>query len=510
MPTWRVDINNASEWAPNTVYGLGARVVCRVVYGTTARRKFVYECTTAGTSHGTTEPTWPTSGTVNDNDIVWTLREPTDGSWANATCYLRYAAEQCAAGDVILVDDGHAETHNFAATYTSIFVAGTATSPVKVFCVDKSDDSLSVGASMTCTFDNSNHVFHISRHLYSYGVNYRSSARLYIGSQADTNITLESNGGKVLELLSDVNDGFIMSGSPNILGGLTIINGSIAFSKVTHYFSTVDIIHLVWKGGSFISNGSVGCTALFSGSGKRLLSISNVDLTQIGKAGVPTSLVLASSSDQVSAILFSRCKLPSAANFTPTSGSWQGHAQGKVALHHCSSDNKYYAFYEESYQGNCSNENSFVRTGGASDGTTGQSIKMVSSANTVDGLPGFALESPPIVIWNSATTEKTFTIEVLFDSATNLQNDEIWMELEYPANNTDGLGAIASSRTVPLGTPADIPDSSEVWATGAMANPNTRKISVTCTAGKAAPVTARVYLAKPSTTVYVDAKITVS
>lgn len=36
-----------------------------------------YKCTTAGTSHASTEPTWPTSGigsTVSDGTVVWTLQ----------------------------------------------------------------------------------------------------------------------------------------------------------------------------------------------------------------------------------------------------------------------------------------------------------------------------------------------------------------------------------------------------------------------------------------------------
>ena len=37
---------------------------------------YVYECTTAGTTHASTEPTWPTTGigssTVSDGTVVWT------------------------------------------------------------------------------------------------------------------------------------------------------------------------------------------------------------------------------------------------------------------------------------------------------------------------------------------------------------------------------------------------------------------------------------------------------
>jgi hypothetical protein len=43
-----------------------------------------------------------------------------------------------------------------------------------------------------------------------------------------------------------------------------------------------------------------------------------------------------------------------------------------------------------------------------------------------------------------------------------------------------------------------------------MSNPNEFKCSVTVTPGKAGPITARVYLAKASTTIYVDPIITES
>lgn len=196
------------------------------------------------------------------------------------------------------------------------------------------------------------------------------------------------------------------------------------------------------------------------------------------------------------------------ATFNVYTGTWAGDLlSGAIKLHHCSDGNRAYDFQEVSLEGICSDETTIVRTGGASDGTTPISIKMVSSAaegirESVNGL-----ESPPIHGFTDSTTSKTFTIEVVHDSLTALKNNEIWMSLEYPANNTDGLGAIAFSKCAPLGTPADIPDSTEGWTTTGMTNPNTRKLLVTVTPGKAGPIAARVYLAKASTTVYVDPKI---
>lgn len=58
------------DWAVATAYALGD-----LVEPTTPNGK-VYKCTTAGTSHATTQPTWPTVGvgtTVADNTVVWTF-----------------------------------------------------------------------------------------------------------------------------------------------------------------------------------------------------------------------------------------------------------------------------------------------------------------------------------------------------------------------------------------------------------------------------------------------------
>lgn len=71
-----VKAETPSEWAANTAYALGAFVEPVTPNG------FRYECTTAGTSHSTTEPTWgatPTvGGTVSDDGtLVWTCRKLT-------------------------------------------------------------------------------------------------------------------------------------------------------------------------------------------------------------------------------------------------------------------------------------------------------------------------------------------------------------------------------------------------------------------------------------------------
>lgn len=507
---WRVNNSTSlggevcAPWTTGHAYALGARVVCRVAYATTARRAYVYECTTAGTSHGSTEPTWPTSGTVADNDVVWTTRSPDDGTWDNASCILHYVLNHAAvaAGDSVYIDDGHNE--NAIYTNNQYVVKGSTTlnAPVKIYCVDKTADTLSTGAYV---YSGHSAALLFRGAVYSYGIKYGALYGITIGTTDLGYTILEGSGTTTLLVIAS---GRTLTWIANTTEEkLTIINGSIEFAAVNAYIFPTNYGSLLWEGGSVISTGGVGVTKLFDGTSStyhRHAVIKNVDLSGVGNGAVATSLV--DVADGVfENITFERCKLPTDAGFTLTVGAWQG-PSGRVRLHHCSSDNKTYDFYEESYEGSVQDETTIVRTGGATDGTTPQSWKMVSSANTVDRIN--ALCSPPITTWTSSTTSKVFTLEIVYDSLTNLQNDEVWAELEAPADNTSGLGQFVTSRAAPLATPADLSASTATWTTTGLTNPNTDKLQVTATPGKAGPVTMRACVAKASTTIYADPLIT--
>lgn len=55
------------KWTVNTAFGLGQQVVPTVLNG------WVYECVAAGTSHASTQPTWPTTSgaVVTDGTVTW-------------------------------------------------------------------------------------------------------------------------------------------------------------------------------------------------------------------------------------------------------------------------------------------------------------------------------------------------------------------------------------------------------------------------------------------------------
>lgn len=96
---------------------------------------YVYRCTTAGTTDGSTEPTWPTSGigsTVSDGTIIWTFLGPkhtinevklaaTSGGLSGAT-----PGAALNLGDTILGGSGNAVEINIRITNAVTIVRNNA------------------------------------------------------------------------------------------------------------------------------------------------------------------------------------------------------------------------------------------------------------------------------------------------------------------------------------------------------------------------------------------------
>jgi hypothetical protein len=84
-------------WAVGTTYTAG-----QIVKPTVGNQNgHIYLCQTAGTSHATTEPTWPTTrgATVTDNTVTWeevglgiTVVTSANPQWTSSTLTARYCA----------------------------------------------------------------------------------------------------------------------------------------------------------------------------------------------------------------------------------------------------------------------------------------------------------------------------------------------------------------------------------------------------------------------------------
>ena len=497
MATYYINSNNCAPWQAATVYNVGDRCVS-TIGNTSALRQFrVYECTTGGTSHATTEPVFETTlnGTVNDNEVVWTTRNPTP--WANAHhsfCMMCLNNTVLTSGDIILVHKTHAE--NIGSGYSSYFpYHGTYGAPIILCCVDKDNsDAIDSGAVITLDRLKTLSGFLVSINVkistaYNWDIPNQTGGKgaYFFGTTSGLTLLELTGGSNYIESPTSINYG------PRFL----FQNCNISLANAANYIYA-NRIH--WRKGSLIAPN--GVTALFKLADNPEILVEDVDLSAIGAGSL---VIVAGMYPAGIPAQFNRCKLSATGTVLSAAYSSQGY-QGKVKLHHCSSANRTWDFGEYAAEGVVTPDADVYRTGGASDGTTAISWKMVSSADVIKW--AIPLTAPIINLWNDDVAEKTLTIHGILDSATNLKKDEVWMEVDYPADASSGLGAMATSQIIyqpATGSPADLAASTETW-TEAMANPNKFKFAVTFTPGKAGPIAARICVGKPSTTLYICPK----
>jgi hypothetical protein len=201
-------------------------------------------------------------------------------------------------------------------------------------------------------------------------------------------------------------------------------------------------------------------------------------------------------------MLFQDCNVASGAVLYSRSGSL---IVSNVQFVNVSTASSTYQSEAHSSQGDVTTETTIVRTGGASNGTTGFSRKMISTSST--NPVNAPLNTNSIVVWNALTgASHTATIEIV--SSGTLNNNDIWMELEYLGSSSTGQGSVVSSAPSTLTAGTALPTSSATWAS-LPATPVKQNMSVTFTPQQAGFVKATVRLGKPSTTVYVDPVLTI-
>lgn len=430
----------------------------------------------------------------------------TDGSdadngstWALAKATLAGAAAIDAAGDTIYLSQSHAESGGAV----SAAFAGTMANPVKIIAGNDSAEPPTAVSSASLISSSS---ITLSGSYYLYGLTLQSVTSILPANQSASNsVTLDHCS---LITTSTTGSGFFTIGSVNNFTQKAVLLGcTYKFGGASNIgCATAGVVEI--KGGSFVSGTSTPSAGVFGGSaadrsGARL-TIDGLDMTNLAST---VNIFRAFVSPGLFQIRNS--KLPA---------SWSGSLCNAVPLstgqrfemHNCDSGDTNYRLWVQEYSGSIKTETTLVRTGGASDGTTGYSFKMATSANANAIVA--PLVTPEIIIWNvDVGSSKTVTVEILHDSATNLTDGEIWLEVQYLGTSGFPLGSfISDAKADILATSADQATSSETWTTTGMSNPNTQKLSVTFTPQEAGYFQAKVYLALASKTVYVCPKLTVS
>jgi hypothetical protein len=417
----------------------------------------------------------------------------TGADWANAYTSLATAFSGKAAGDIFYVSDDHAQTQASALTLTS---PGTITDPCFVYCVRRTGGSVppvsaDLRTTATITTTGANAISLAGVYSY-YGITFSAgtgATNAAFNASSTTFGLFEACAIRKLGTTASVSAiSFNFSGAHVILKNTTVQFGA-----------TGDAIALPgrfewYRTSSAITGATVPTGGLFAQGNAVLILCEGVDLSALGSG---TTLVRALS--QNSQFLFKDCKLGSSVTVaaTPTT------LRGAVSLVRCDSGDTNYRTEKYDYTGTLTTETTIVRTGGASDGTTPIAWKVITTANSERIYP---FEAFPISIWNETTgSSVTVTVECRGAAIPNL--DEMWMDVEYLGTSGFPLGNFSTTGHADLlATGTANTSSSESWG----GSTSSFKLVATITPQEKGPITCYVKVAKVSTTVYVDPKITLT
>lgn len=457
-------------------------------------------CTTAGTAGNGAEPAFSdTAGTTTaDNTVTWTslgaVGNFTGWQAPHARLSAAFTANWGQAGNSFYVASEHAETIAATATYTS---PGSITAPCYIYCVTKTtvpptSANLTTGAELKETGTNNMTLSGVVALMQ--GVNLNSSGR----GPAITGIWNLKNAAILIGT-------GLSSGSVQIGAGTNSVR--VEFDNVTVSFANVGQGvslgggRLIWRNTLSAILGAAVPNSLFRGisvSGGMAL-IEGVDLSALGST---KNLVDTSIATEAINVVIKDCKLGAsvALSATPLNPAFID-----ADLINCDSGATNYRHERLRYAGSQVVETTIVRTGGATNGTTPISWKIVTTVNSRWTMP---FESMPMAIWNDTSgSAKTITVEGIWGGGAVPNNDDIWIEVEYPGDASYPQGYYATSTKADnLAAGGAGSSSAAAWGGSTTAF----KMAVTITPLMKGPIYVRVHAAKASSTFYIDPVPTVT
>ncbi|MCC7413616.1 MAG: hypothetical protein IT495_18535 [Gammaproteobacteria bacterium] len=431
-------------------------------------------------------------GSNSDNGSTWAL--------AKATAVGAAAID--AAGDAVWFSKTHSES---TASTTTISVNGTSAAPVKLLCCDDTGNpepptALSTGAVIATTLDKALSV--VGGHCYVYGIEFRAGS-------STSNVVLALQGNPSSSQAQFYEQCKFKINSTGSSSTIRIVNSApLASSRTQWKDCQLEFSHsgqrvLVygnweWVGGSLVIGTSPNYVFAAGGSGYSVtVRWDGVDLSAASSS-------IDIMNGQVSgATLFvaRRLKLPA---------SWSGNllsgtvlAGVRAEMYDSDSTSTNYRVWIEDCFATLRDDTGIYLNGGAYDGTTRLSHKIVTTANC-NNLSG-RFYTHEFTVWNdvvSGTVDVEF--EIVHDSATDLTDAEIWPEVLVRESASDTLGTWVSGGAATILTAGtDWPNSSETWTgTGGFSNPNKQTLSVTIAPRVAGPLMCRIVVAKASKTLY--------
>lgn len=419
--------------------------------------------------------------------------------WADAAAKCADAAAIDAAGDTIYLSHLHAETSTVAQT---IAIAGTLGSPSRVLCVnDGAEPPTTLADTAQIATTGGSNISLSGQAYYMYGVN-------FVAGSSANNAGIYNSGGdgglvRYENCLFKINN---TSASPRIGFGATTANYDCRFVLDNCRFGFGNSANAIGASnckievnGGGIESGTAPSNVFYLGGSYGEIRVSNFDFTNAGTACALIAGLTAGGRG-----LFYNCTLADGWSGALHNGAVSYPAQ-RFEMHNCRAGSVVHQLWVADYAGEIRENRTVVKSGGANDGAA-YSWKFVSSAACA--YPSAYLESPEFSKKNDSTSAITATVEIVTDSATALTDGEIWLEVSYPG--ASGQTIVTDAKASVLATAADQASSSVDWTTTGLSTPLKQKLSVTFTPADAGWLQAKVKLAKPSTTVYVDPMLTVA
>lgn len=434
-------------------------------------------------------------------------------SWANAKQSVAGAlAVATTTGDVILVDSAH----DFNPAGATISWNPSASVHVSVISVNRATGDHLAGAKER-TNDFSGHFFIMTSG--------SASMSLYVEG-----MTLASSGG----------DGHFRLATGADAGSLEMVNcrleqrGAWTYFEMGSRWDTYKVPRLKFIGCTFawytysdptMLDFTGSCTAEFIGcsldvqsgspGGTSLISLPaagqqhSILFLDCDLSGYTQSKPLISGAANLKGgapFQFVNCKLHANSTLAP-SGTFSPAQSGSVTYIDCDSANTTYKYACYTREGALTVSTSIYASSGAAVDTNSLSWAIVTTSLASEQTPFI---TPWLAKWINAAASTAFSVELVYDSATNLTDREVWAELEVLENASYPLGTVTRTRNANpfTGTATDLAAGAATWTgTGGFSNENKDKIAATRTVARKGVARARLCIAKASQTLYVDPQL---
>lgn len=413
-----------------------------------------------------------TDGLDTDNGSTWAL--------ANATAV--GAMVDAVAGDRIWFSDAHAEAQAASMTITS---PGTVANPCQFLCGDDVADPLTALATTALIEVTGAFNITVSGSLYARGF------RFFVnGSNSSAGLIILGNSvasfKQIYELCKFDLNSISSAGRIHLVGtnasgvpSLDISNGEFKFGHALQGFRAsngkVNITNCTFTAGT------TAITELIKeyGNGGRS---ADVNFVGCDFAGLSSSLVILNTTaiSGNGTVLLRGCKMPTSWSGTLISGAL-AQPGVRVELYNCDSGDTNYKTWIESYAGTIRDDSGIYLSGtdGIKHNTLAVPLSYKMTGSTSASTYNNPLNGMWLVLVNESTASQTATLEVIHNESANLNDDEIWLEVEYPVTaGSTRVARLTDSAANILATPAPQATSTADWDDGVTERANSTVYAV--------------------------------